>query len=538
MNTSVEKGELKKLADVKKHVQDKLIGAGFAFHNKIKTPQEIAEIIGPFPRSKKVIMCHGVFDIVHPGHVRHLLYAKQKGEILIVSITADQHISKGQIRPHVPENLRAINLAAFEMVDFVVIDQEATPIKNMQLIQPDYYAKGYEYIEKGANPKTDEEISVLESYGGEMIFTPGDIVYSSSHFINMFPPKICEEKLLMLMENEGITFDDLRATLLSLKGTKVHIIGDSIVDSYTHCTMIGGMTKTPTMSLRYESKEDFTGGAGVVAKHLKAAGAEVVFSTILGDDALRDQILTDLNTLGIECHPIIDRLRPTTNKNAIMVGEYRLLKIDTLDNGSISEKILKELNYTIAKTPADAVVFSDFRHGIFNQNTIPTLIQAIPEGTFRVADSQVASRWGNILDFQNFDLITPNEREARFSLGDQDSVIRHLGADLFKKSKAKTLFLKLGDKGMIVFRQAPSPALSSFFLDSFAQRAIDPVGAGDAMLAYATLVMVKTKNEAIAAILGSFASGIECESHGNVPVSQKDMLKRIDFIERKALYKL
>lgn len=537
MNIAAEKAALKKLSEVKKSVQDKMIGAGFPFHSKIKTPQKIAEAIGPHPRKKKVIMCHGVFDIVHPGHVRHLLYAKTKGEILIVSITADQHIYKGQIRPHVPENLRAINLAAFEMVDYVVIDEEATPIKNLGLIQPDYYAKGYEYVENGANPKTQEEIEVLEKYGGEMIFTPGDIVYSSSQFINMFPPKICEEKLLMLMQTEGISFDDLRETVKNLVGTKVHIIGDSIVDSYTHCSMIGGMTKTPTMSLRHENKQDFTGGAAVVAKHLKAAGADVVFSTVLGNDAYKDRVLEDLKNLGIECHPIIDPLRPTTNKNAIVVGEYRLLKVDTVDNRSISEKILKELTTQISKTKSDAVVFSDFRHGIFNPNTIPALIKSIPEGIYRVADSQVASRWGNILDFQGFDLITPNEKEARFSLGDQDSVIRHLGADLFKTSKCKALFLKLGDKGLIVFRDTKPPAFTSFFLDSFTQQAIDPVGAGDALLAYATLAMVKTKNEAIAAILGSFAAGIECECNGNIPVTQKDILRRIEFIERKAKYK-
>lgn len=526
------KAEKKKVSEE----DDRAIGKGFSFHSKIKTSEEIAKIIGIRPRKKKVIMCHGVFDIVHPGHVRHLLYAKTKGDLLIVSITSDRHIVKGQIRPHVPENLRAINLAAFEMVDFVVIDNEATPIKNLELIKPDYFAKGYEYIERG-NPKTDEEITILEAYGGEMIFTPGDVVYSSSQFINMFPPKIGKEKLLMLMESEKLTFNDLRDALQSLDRIKVHIVGDTIVDSYTHCSMIGGMTKTPTMSVRFENKQDFTGGAAIVAKHLKAAGAAVTFSTVLGDDPLKDQILNDLKSLDIVCQPIIDPLRPTTNKNAIVVGDYKLLKIDTLDNRSLSEKALKQLSSQINKTVCDAVVFSDFRHGIFNRTTIPILIEAMPKGVFRVADSQVASRWGNILDFKGFDLITPNEREARFSTGDQDSVIRHLGADLFKAAKAKTLFLKLGDKGLIVFRESSSPSTASFFVDSFANQALDPVGAGDALLAYATLAMVKTRNEAIAAILGSLAAGIECECQGNVPVSQTDMLKRIDLVERKTQYK-
>ena len=263
-----------------------------------------------------------------------------------------------------------------------------------------------------------------------MIFTPGDIVYSSSALIELAPPNIGVEKLMVLMEAEGVTFKDLRDALGKLKGLRAHVVGDTIVDSYTYTAMIGGMTKTPTMSVRFERKIDYVGGAGVVAKHLRAAGAEVTFSTVLGNDAYKSFVLDDLNTFGVHCLPIIDETRPTTNKNAIVADGYRLLKVDTLDNRSISDKIVEQLRRQIADTKADAVVFSDFRHGIFNRGTIPQLISAIPDGTFRVADSQVASRWGNILEFEGFDLITPNEREARFALGDQDSVVRPLALEL------------------------------------------------------------------------------------------------------------
>ncbi len=95
--------------------------------HKIKTAEEIAALIGAPPREKKVIMCHGMFDIVHPGHVRHLLYAKSKGDILVASLTADAHITKANFRPFVPQELRAFNLAALEMVDYVVIDPESRP---------------------------------------------------------------------------------------------------------------------------------------------------------------------------------------------------------------------------------------------------------------------------------------------------------------------------------------------------------------------------------------------------------------------------
>ena len=262
--------------------------ASRAFVNhKVKTAKEIAEAIGPRPRDKKVIMCHGTFDIVHPGHIRHLLYAKSKGDLLVASLTTDAHITKANFRPFVPQELRAFNLAALEVVDFVVIDHDPTPIRNIGVIKPDYFAKGYEYTHNGLNPRTAEEKAAVEAYGGEILFTPGDIVYSSSHLIEIEPPAIATEKLMALLEAEKLEFDSLRNTLDKLNGIRVHVVGDTIIDSYTHTVMIGGMTKTPTMSVRFDNRTDFVGGAGIVAKHLKSAGADVTFSTVLGEDHLR-----------------------------------------------------------------------------------------------------------------------------------------------------------------------------------------------------------------------------------------------------------
>src|ERR1043166_9692 len=370
------------------------------YRHKIKKVEELSEIPGPRPRKRPVIMCHGVFDVVHPGHLRHLLYAKSKADILVASLTADVHITKGHYRPHIPQELRALNLAAFEIVDYVLIDTNPTPLANIAKLQPDFFAMGYEYTSDGLPAKTQEELDALRTYGGEMLFTPGDVVYSSSRLLDLAPPRIRLEKLLTLMEYDNLTFDSLRESLEKLKGKRVHVLGDTIVDSYTQTAMIGGQTKTPTMSVLYERRDDYIGGAAVVAKHLRAAGAEVVFSTVLGEDALKTFVLSGLEEFGVDCRPVIDSTRPTTNKNAIVAEGYRLLKIDTLDNRSISDDVVESLAGTVAKTPCDAVVYSDFRHGIFNRRTIPRLVAAIPPNAYKVADSQVASRWGNITEFQ------------------------------------------------------------------------------------------------------------------------------------------
>jgi rfaE bifunctional protein kinase chain/domain len=468
------------------------------------------------------------------------LYAKSKGAVLVASLTADAHIAKANLRPFVPQELRAFNLAALEVVDYVVIDPEATPLKSIGIIQPDYFAKGYEYTKDGIHPRTAEEKAAVEAYGGELILTPGDIVYSSSHIIETEPPAIATEKLLAVLAGEDLSFEDLRNTLGKLKGIKVHVVGDTIIDSYTRCSMIGGMTKTPTMSVRFEEKQDFVGGAGIVAKHLNSAGADVTFSTVLGDDALAEFTQKNLAEAGVECRPIIDPTRPTTNKNAIIAGSYHLLKVDTLDNRSVSERIVDTLCQRLKETPADIVVFSDFRHGIFNRETIPELTAAIPENTFRVADSQVASRWGNILEFQGFDLITPNEREARFALGDQDSVVRPLGLELYQRANCKTLVLKLGERGLMTFRSVPKnyeDVRAFFALDTFTDKVVDAVGSGDALLAYATLSLYATKSPVIASVLGSLAAAVECEFDGNFPVRRRDVLNKLDRYERLALYR-
>ena len=214
--------------------------------------------------------------------------------------------------------------------------------------------------------------------------------------------------------------------------------------------MIGGQTKTPTMSVLYEGRDDYIGGAAVVAEHLRAAGAEVTFSTVLGNDALKDFVLKGLEKSGVDCRAGDRRDPPDHPQERDRGGRLPAAQ------GGHARQPLDLRRYprptsceAVANTPCDAVVFSDFRHGIFNRRTIPRLIAAIPDGVYKVADSQVASRWGNITDFKGFDLITPNEREARFALGDQDSGIRPLASALYDAAQCKTLILKLGENGRV-----------------------------------------------------------------------------------------
>lgn len=502
------------------------------FQHKIKTAEELKAILDTSRGVKTSVMCHGVFDVVHPGHVRHLVYAKSKADILITSLTADQHINKGKYRPHVPQDLRAANLAAFEMVDYVIIDQNQAPLELISILQPSFFAKGYEYIADGMPTKTSEEESILHAYGGKFLFTPGDIVYSSSELINTAAPSLRYEKLSTVLESSGLNLEQLSDSLQNFNGVKVHIIGDTIVDGFTQTTMIGGQTKTPTMSVLYESTTNYVGGAAIVAQHLKAAGADVTLTTMLGEDSLKTLVLEKLTKSGVKVNAVVDNDRPTTHKNAIIAKGYRLLKLDTVDNSSINDDILKQFIHHIAETECDLLIFSDFRHGIFNRRTIPFLVDAIPKNCFTAADSQVASRWGNITEFKGFDLVTPNEREARFSLGDQDSGIRRIGSDIYDLAECKNLILKLGERGLLTCFSKDHDSLDSFIaLDSFADNIKDAVGSGDALLAYSALALATGESAIIASILGSIAAACECELDGNIPISTQHIKKKLNQVK-------
>ena len=180
--------------------------------------------------------------------------------------------------------MRSSNLAAFEMVDYVVIDDNKKPLKLLNKLKPDYFAKGFEYTSKGLPAATLEEKNELDKYGGRLIFTPGDIVYSSTKFLNYNAPNLDFEKLDVLMKSLKISFKDLIDIINKIKNINVHVIGDTIVDTYTKTNFIGGQTKTPTFSVLYDKEDSFVGGAAIVALHMRAAGAKVKFTTLISND--------------------------------------------------------------------------------------------------------------------------------------------------------------------------------------------------------------------------------------------------------------
>ena len=181
-----------------------------------------------------------------------------------------------------------------EMVDFVIIDNNEEPIKLMKSIRPNFFAKGFEYGSSTRSKATNKEINALKTFGGKMIFTPGDHVYSSSKIIENNKLKISEEKFISLLNSNNITKDSLIKIIENFKNISCHVLGDMIVDTYTRTKLIGGYTKTPTPSVQEVSRTNFIGGAGVVAEHIQAAGAEISLTTVLGKDQLNNFVKKQL----------------------------------------------------------------------------------------------------------------------------------------------------------------------------------------------------------------------------------------------------
>lgn len=505
--------------------------------NKILTLKELLKKVKSLRSGKKKIaICHGTFDIVHPGHIRHLIYAREKADIVIASVTADQYVVKSQDGPFIPEELRARNLAFLEIVDLVTIDNNKKPLKLLAKVKPNFFVKGFEYSLNKIHPNTREEIKVLKKFGGELLFSPADVVYSSTAIKNISKPNIAKEKFISIMDSENISFGKIIKVLNSFKNKKIHVVGDTIVDKYNFCTILGQTTKTPTFSIKKLSEETYIGGAGIVAQHLSKLGAKVTFTSIIGNDDLGKFVQKEIKKSGIKFNYIIDKSRNTTLKERYWANKYKLIQVNTVDNHIPSKEIINSIGNKISKTEVDGIIFSDFRHGIFNVESIKFFSKKIKKKIIKIADSQVSNRWGNIVDFKNFDLILPNEKEARFSLADQDSPVRILGSKLIKEAKAKHLILKMGDKGIMVFREKGVYPREFFPIDSFVDNVIDGIGAGDAMLAASSLALISSKNILISSILGNIAAAILCEQEGNVPITAEKIKRRIKILEQSNSY--
>ena len=461
---------------------------------------------------------------------------------MVVSITSDQNADKGEDRPYINQELRSENLAALEIVDYVVIDDNKTPLSLLKNLKPDIFVKGAEYVgnRDDAHEKTLEEQNVVGEYGGVMIFTPGDIVFSSTKLLGIYKPNIECEKLRSMLDAQNIDKEYILELLDSFLKKKVLVVGDTIIDRYNYCTTLGKTTKTPTISISFDYCKEFIGGAAIVAQHIQELGGKVAFLTLLGSDEVGKKFIDEFEKNNVQFFYVLDDFRPTTLKERFWADGYKLLQVDRVENrplaGELQEDFFKR--YTKLVKKFDTVVFSDFRHGIFNKHTIDQMISiAKRHKRVIIADSQVSNRWGNIAEFKGKDLICPNEDEARFALGNQDVGVLQLGRWLLRKSEGDNLILKLGERGIIAFEKPtsgknPEKVRDYYPISSFGSKVVDAIGSGDALLGASSLSMSKDVHILACGILANAAAALSLKQMGNVPIKHEDLK---DFVENKLL---
>jgi len=329
-----------------------------------------------------------------------------------------------------------MNLAALEVVDYVVIDDNETPIENIKYLQPDFFAKATSTGATGCTRDAGGAGRARELRGRAALHAR-DVVYSSSAILESAPPDLAVAKLHSLMQGEQLSFEKLREALTAL---------EAFVSTWSATR---SSTPTPT-ALRSGPARRRPRSASSTNGTPTSWAAPGSWRNTSGRPAPRFGSPPSWATTSSG-----RRAERPRSERGLVRGPHRSDAPDDTEErlhcGWISapegrpprqpsdpEQVLKEFTEAISGTETDVVVFSDFRHGIFNPGTIPELVASLPRRALRVADSQMASRWGNILDFQGFDLITPNEREARFALGDQDSTVRPMALELYAVPRAST----------------------------------------------------------------------------------------------------
>jgi len=476
--------------------------------------------------NKDLVIIFGNFNILHPGHLRLLRFAKSLNKKLVIGLFSDR-LAGNEI--FISEDLRLESVLANNWVDDAfIVDKEIDEV--IKELKPYAVIKGKEY-EKRSNP---EELAIRE-YGGQLIFSSGDVSFSS---IDLLKKEYFEINKYPIRNPSGfIKRHDIRKSRLveiidNFKDKKVCVIGDVIVDKYTSCEPLGMSQEDPTIVVKPLNSVSYLGGAGIVALHGNALGASVNFISVVGDD--KEAKFVDEKLLGnVSSFLITDSNRPTTLKERFRAKNKTLLRVSNLSESFISseieQKIISHLLSII--TSIDLIILSDFNYGVLPNNLIKEINKiAQNNGVMVVADSQSSSQTGDIARFKNMYLITPTEREARISIRDNQLGLVKLAEKIQDEAKCKYLFLKLGEEGLFLHVE-DEKNLDRYTTDrimALNSSPLDIAGAGDSMLTSSSIVLAAGGNIWESAYIGSVCASIQVSRLGNIPIRKNELLELID----------
>ena len=474
---------------------------------------------------KTTVLVSGAFNVLHPGHLRLLRFAKECGDQLIVAVNSDRIAMGGA---YVPEDLRLEVVQSNNWVDEAFLIDE--PIAQViARLQPNIVVKGKEH-----ETKFNPELSVLEVYGGRLIFSSGETVFSS---IDLLRSEFLQSKSGVIelptdyMKRHSISIERLLSLINSFSRLKVCVIGDLLVDEYITCEALGMSQEEPTLVVTPLDTTRFLGGAGIVAAHAAGLGASALFISVAGNDMHSTFARGALDQAGVTSHLLIDDSRPTPHKQRYRSKGKSLLRVNHLHQRSISVALQAQLQkqFELIVPGIDLLVFSDFNYGCLPQALVHSLIGVANSQKVRLAaDSQSSSQVGDISRFRGMDLITPTEREARISTRNHEEGIVVMAEQLRKQALANNILIKLGEEGVLVHAGETDP---HFGLDdrisALNSAPKDSSGAGDSMLISSALTLASGGNIWEAACVGSLAAAIQVGRMGNIPLSAHELLQEI-----------
>ena len=480
--------------------------------------------------SKKVVLCHGTFDLMHTGHIRYLQSAQKKGDILMVTVTADEFVNKGPGRPVFGEQLRAENLAALECVHYVAVNHAATAVDLLEKIRPSVYVKGIEYKDHSGDVTGNiaREIAAVEIYGG-IIFYTDEITFSSSSLLNEhFGVFLPETK--KFLEEFGSQYSDkqIHAQIDSLFNLKVLVVGDAIIDQYHYVSPLGQTGKGNVLAVQYQGEEQFAGGSLAIANHISQFVKSVDLITGLGRSNSHEEFIRE--QLNENISPVFAYFKdaPTVTKRRFVDADLaKFFEIYFFQENAKFEDEGKQsvewLEQNLSKY--DLVIAADFGNGFVSKEMVKLLCQ---KSRFLAVNTQINS--GNrgfhaINRYSCADFVSLNEPELRLAAHNRHDLLEVVCREIANKLGVKGLAVTRGTKGVHFF---DSPKDAHHTVPALSSRVIDRVGAGDAFLSLASLCMAGGLDSTVANFVGSVAAAMDVQIVCNrVPIDPVNLKKYV-----------
>lgn len=492
--------------------QDAQRAAGAA-SGKIRPLDDLAAIAAAAREAgEQVVLAHGVFDLVHLGHVRHLTSARREGSVLIVTLTADAHVNKGPGRPVFPETQRAEMLAALQCVDWVGVNHAASAVPVIEAIRPHAYVKGPDYAnaEDDITGKIDAEREAVEAAGGRLVVTD-DIVFSSSSLINRYSD-IYEPALrdYLAAERERGTAKAISELIERARDMRVLMIGETIIDDYQYVVPIGKSPKENMIATSFRDREVFAGGVIAAANHVASFCREVEVLSCIGTTESYADLIQNSLAPNVKVTFIERTDAPTTRKCRFIDPGYlnKLFEVYFFDDTPIDGVLESSFQAVIRDRMrhCDLVTVTDFGHGLITGRTVDLLTEEAPFLAVNCQSNSANMGYNLITKYPRADFICIDAPEARLATGNKAGPVDQVITEgLVGRIDCPNIIVTHGKNGCYAYRRGESAE----HLPALASSVTDTVGAGDAFFSVAAPLVASGGDLSHVAFTGNAAGAMK-----------------------------